>query len=159
MTPYPYPEKKNAFLEVHIHRLRASLLKWCARDLVPPGTKPRDRARKVFHAPFVVVSHDNSPDPVFNYGNLTALNLFETTWEEWTNLPSRKSAEPVYQDERERLLRQVTLRGYIEDYSGIRITGKGRRFFIRRALVWNVLDEQGNVSGQAATFDEWSFLD
>jgi len=48
--------------------------------------------------------------------------------------------------------------GFIDDYSGIRISSTGRRFHIRQAIVWNVLDEDGRYAGQAATFSSWEFL-
>jgi len=48
--------------------------------------------------------------------------------------------------------------GFIDDYSGIRISLNGRRFRINQATVWNVLDEAGAYAGQAATFSSWEFL-
>ncbi|WP_428623732.1 MEKHLA domain-containing protein [Sedimenticola sp.] len=109
----------------------------------------------LFFAPFAVVSHDTATDPIFNYANQTALALFEMNWEQFTALPSRHSAEQLQQEARERLLHQVTTQGYIDDYTGIRISRTGKRFFIQRATVWN-LDRQGIACGQAAMFKEWS---
>ena len=74
-------------------------------------------------------------------------------------MPSRLTAQALEQDERARLLSQVSEQGYIGDYRGIRITKAGRRFLIERATVWNLLDESGAFYGQAATFSEWRFLD
>jgi hypothetical protein len=73
-------------------------------------------------------------------------------------LPSRETAEPGEQAERERLLQTVTKQGYIDNYRGIRITKSGRRFLIEQATVWNLLDENGGHYGQAATFSQWRFL-
>jgi hypothetical protein len=53
------------------------------------------------------------------------------------------------------LLEQVATRGYIDDYSGVRISKSGRRFRILRATVWNVHDRLGRPLGQAATFTDW----
>ena len=48
--------------------------------------------------------------------------------------------------------------GFIDDYAGIRISKTGRRFRIAQATVWNLLDERGIYSGQAAMFLRWEFL-
>lgn len=39
------------------------------------------------------MSHGLEVDPVFNYANQCALDLFEMTWEDFIKLPSRLSAE------------------------------------------------------------------
>jgi len=52
----------------------------------------------------------------------------------------------------------VTTHGFIDDYSGVRISKSGRRFRILRATVWNLIKEGGEPCGQAATFDRWEFL-
>ncbi|MEI2783150.1 MAG: MEKHLA domain-containing protein [Candidatus Competibacter sp.] len=40
----------------------------------------------------------------------------------------------------------------------MRISKSGRRFRIRDALLWNLLDETGQPCGQAALFGDWQFL-
>jgi hypothetical protein len=55
-------------------------------------------------------------------------------------------------------LSEVSSRGYIDDYRGIRVAKSGRRFLIERATVWNLFDESGGPYGQAATFSEWRHL-
>ena len=87
------------------------------------------------------------------------MQLFEMDWPEIIGLPSRMSAEPVNLDERARLLQCVTERGYIDDYSGVRISSRGRRFRISDATVWNLTNEQGEFAGQAAMFGNWEFLE
>jgi hypothetical protein len=61
----------------------------------------------------------------------------------------------VHRDERRRLLDEVGKNGFIENYSGIRISKHGRRFRINRATVFNLLDENGTYVGQSATFADW----
>jgi hypothetical protein len=56
------------------------------------------------------------------------------------------------------LLTAVTQQGYIDDYSGIRISRTGRRFRILQATVWNLIDAHDRYAGQAASFDRWEFL-
>jgi len=117
-----------------------------------------EAVRALDSAPYAVVSHDTRPDPIFNYGNRMALQLFEMTWDDFTALPSRLSAEPLLQEERERLLAGVSQRGYIDDYTGVRISATGKRFLIRNATVWNLLDEFGKPCGQAALLKDWQPL-
>ena len=73
-------------------------------------------------------------------------------WSEIVGLPSRFSAEPLAQAERESLLACVASQGYIDDYSGVRITRSGKRFTIQNATVWNLINQDGVVLGQAAAF-------
>jgi len=129
------------------------------RELIPRTGTAADQADRLFHAPFVVAAHGTEIDPVLNYGNAKALVLWEMTWEEFTRTPSRLTAEPVHRDERSRLLAQTRQHGYVDDYSGIRISKTGRRFQIQRAIVWNLTTEDGSHGGQAATFDHWTPLE
>lgn len=123
-------------------------------DLVVPD---HDEITALFEAPRVVLSALGAfgSDHIFNYANRRALELFEATWDSLIGLPSSASAEPVHQDERRRLLDEVGRHGFIENYSGIRISQKGRRFRIRNATVFNLLDDAGHHLGQAATFTDW----
>ena len=142
----------------HARRLAHSHLRWTGRDLLPPEHDTRELARKLFTAPFVLVSHGTEADPVLNYGNATALGLWEMSWEELTATPSRFTAEAPNREERARLLAEVTQNGFIANYAGVRISSTGRRFRISRATVWNLIAEDGSPAGQAATFGQWEFL-
>ena len=153
------PSEQNRFLVDHVHRLLLCLRHWTGRNLVRAELPLEEQARELFHAPYVVLSHDSRVDPVLNYANRAGLNLFELTWEELINLPSRRTAEPMHRSEREILLASVARQGFIDDYRGIRISKNGRRFLIEQATVWNLLDGHGAKCGQAATFSHWSFLD
>jgi hypothetical protein len=155
----PAPAAENGFLAGHVARLCAGYRHWTGRDLVAPQADPAVTARVVLEAPFALLSHGGGADPVFDYGNRLALRLFEASWEELTCLPSRLSAEPDARAERARLLAQVARWGYIEDYTGVRISRRGRRFRIARATVWNLLDDSGRPCGQAAMFRDWQPLE
>jgi hypothetical protein len=128
---------------------------WTGRNLLDPAVDGAEIVAVLNQAPYAVVSHGTEIDPIFNYANRTALQLFEMTWEDFTALPSRLSAEPMVQEERDRLLLRVSTQGYIDDYSGIRVSSSGKRFLIRNATVWNLLDEAGQTYGQAALLREW----
>ena len=129
---------------------------WLKRELIDRSGAMEEQSRRLFFSPFVVVSHADSDDPILNYGNRQALELWEMTWPELTATPSRLTAEPVNRTERARTLRQVAAHGFITDYRGVRISRTGRRFLVERATVWNVLDEHGSKRGQAATFSQWT---
>jgi hypothetical protein len=138
-----------------IARIAESFHALTGRDLVPPSS---DVARALWTAPAAIVAHGTEPDPIFFFGNETALRLFAMSFEDFTRLPSRLSAEPLARNERARLLERVTRLGVIEDYAGVRISATGRRFHIANAAVWNLTDAQRQPAGQAASFSEWTFL-
>ena len=153
------PDAQNDFLAPHV----ALLLRCChaltGRDLVAPDLPPVEQARQVWLAPFALVSHHHADDPVFNYGNQTALRLFALPWDEFTRLPSRLSAQTPDQAERARLLALVQAQGYIDDYRGVRIARTGRRFWIENATVWTLTNADGSPGGQAAMFARWQDID
>lgn len=147
------------WLARHVRLLRASYQRLTGRHLLLPELDDTQAVAALQAAEFAVVSHGTESDPVFNYANVRALQLFEMSWEEFTSLPSRFSAEPLRREERARLLERVTRHGYIDDYSGVRISSSGRRFHIKNATIWNVQDEAGLAYGQAALITRWHFLE
>lgn len=145
-------------IAAHVELLRINYLRWTGRHLVDPQASREEASRLLDQASFAVVSHDTQFDPVFNYANRSALALFEMTWEEFTRLPSRLSAEPMNREERACLLERVTRDGYVGDYTGVRISKYGKRFLIHDATVWNLFDDEGKALGQAALIGSWKIL-
>jgi MEKHLA domain-containing protein len=139
-------------------RLLSSYRHWTRRELIERIDEPDVQAYRLFQAPFVVVSHGAETDPILNYGNQMALDLWEMTWDQLVQIPSRLTAEPINRAEREWMLEQAKTRGYLDTYRGVRITSTGRRFLVENALIWNIVDAEGQRVGQAATFSTWSFL-
>ena len=152
------PCEGNGFLTLHAQRLLKSLHHWTGRQLIDATVSPAEQARALFYAPFIVLSHNTAAEPILNYANQAALNLFELTWNELVRMPSRLTAEPLQQAERSRLLATVSQHEFIDDYRGVRISKSGRRFMIEQATVWNLLDENGAPYGQAATFSQWAYV-
>ncbi|CAH1387160.1 MEKHLA domain-containing protein [Candidatus Nitrotoga sp. M5] len=146
------------FLTHHVEILRSSYQHWTGKPDFDRGISQENAVEALFLAPFAVVSHGIGVDPVFNYGNQRALDMFEMSWEAFTVLPSRLSAETVNQAERIKLLNSVTKHGYIHNYSGIRISKSGRRFMIRDATIWNLISPEGQFYGQAALIQDWDYL-
>lgn len=141
-----------------IQRLCDSFQHWTGEALIAANNDPLVLSEKLFFAPFVVVSHGTQADPIFNYGNRMALELWQMDWEDFTRLPSRCSAEPVEQSEREAMLTQTLNHGFFSNYRGVRISSQGKRFLIEDGIIWNVVDEHNQRCGQAATFTKWLFL-
>ncbi|MBU6411027.1 MAG: MEKHLA domain-containing protein [Verrucomicrobia bacterium] len=149
---------KQEFVIAHTACLTRSFRHFTGRDLLQGNGATFPLAKTLFEAPFVVVSHRLEPDPILNYGNRAALELWEMSWEEFVRTPSRLTAEAPARAERARLLEVVAQHGFMDDYSGIRISRSGRRFRIERATVWNLISQTGEPLGQAATFRDWKFL-
>ena len=131
---------------------------WTGHELVDRVGDRASQAHTLFFSPFVVVSHGIEEDPLLNYGNQVALELWEMTWEDLKRTPSRLTAEPMNRAEREWMLEQAKTRGYVDTYRGVRITSTGRRFLVENVLIWNVVDAEGQRVGQAATFSQWTWL-
>ncbi len=118
---------------------------------------PKEVSKQLFEADFIVASHGTQSDPIFNYGNQKALELWELTWSEFTQTPSRETAEAIEQEERDRLLAETTEKGF-SYFSTIRITKTGKRFKINNGIVWKVIDQQQVYQGKAACFSDFYFL-
>jgi hypothetical protein len=131
---------------------------WVKQELIERTGTPLEQAERLFDSTFVVASHGTEDDPILNYGNRTALNLWMMDWQQFTHTPSRLTAEPAKREERARMLEQVKTQGYHADYSGIRISSTGKRFLAERILIWNIHKPDGTIAGQGATFSTWKFL-
>ena len=129
------------------------------RLLGKPLVEGEEPVAALWEAEPAILAHGVEADPIFFFGNRTALRLFDANTEQFMSLPSRKSAEAPLRAEREELMRRVRESGYIDDYSGVRISLAGDRFRIERATVWNLVDGAGKIHGQAATFNEWTPLE
>lgn len=126
-------------------------------SMLPAGIDRSDAARWLYeNAPFVLLAHDTSADPLFVYANRTAQRCFGYEWDEFVGMPSRLSAEAPNREERARFMDAVREHGYVGDYRGLRISKSGRRFWIDEATVWNLADAEGTLHGQAALVRWWA---
>ena len=152
--PQPYRQPATA---ARIALVAESFERLLGRPLadVAPGTDP---VAALWAAPLVIVAHGTEADPLFFFGNRAALTRFECTPEQFIGMPSRFSAEAPDRAERQALLERVARDGYIADYAGVRISATGHRFRIEQAIVWNLIDADGAIHGQAAAFDRWTEL-
>jgi len=151
-----FPWQQEAIAR-HSQRLLHSYQHWTGTSLLNVSGTSEEIAQALFEAPFVLVSHGTQADPIFNYGNRKALQLWELTWEEFTKMPSRKSAEKIVQEERDRLLAEAASKGF-SNFSGVRITSTGKRFQIEDGILWNLIDEQNQRCGQASVLSKYKFI-
>ena len=156
--PSPQNQEPSTAVSRHIQRLLNSYRHWTGRELLERRGGPQAQAAAVDAAPFVLVSHGSEADPILNYGNRLALEMWELDFASLTRMPSRLTAEPMHQDERAQFMARVKRDGFVSGYQGIRSSSSGRRFRIEEALIWNVLDEHATVCGQAASFSKWTRL-
>ena len=148
MSPTDVPARYRADAP-RIALIAQSFARLLGRDLVPASD---DTVGTLWADPLVIVAHGTQSDPVFFFGNAAALAAFETDVDAFTVLPSRFSAEPALREDRAAFMARVTRDGFVDDYSGWRISQRGRRFLIERGVVWNLVDEVGRRHGQAACF-------
>ncbi|MSP26906.1 MAG: MEKHLA domain-containing protein [Methylococcales bacterium] len=154
MNYFPNPPgADNHYLADHIELITHSFQHLLGYPLL---SDTDNIAERLYHAPFVLLSHNTDADPIFNYANAQGLQLFELNWQQLITLPSRVSAEPINQAARAELMHQVTTQGFITDYQGVRISKTGKRFAITNAIVWNLTDSNGVYQGQAAYFSDWT---
>lgn len=155
----PIPsEIDRTFLDRQSALLAQSFERLVGRQLIDvPSTSP-NFAERLFDAPIIVVSHGIQDDPILNYGNASALRLWEMTWSELTSTPSRLTAEPANQLDRAEAMDRVKHIGFTEGYSAVRISKSGKRFRIEDTVIWNVVSADNTYQGQAATFANWTFL-
>ena len=149
---------RNPDWVAHTRIMLDSFRHFVGRELITRRGQPDEDAKTVFDAPFVVVSHGIQDDPILNYGNHTALSLWEMDVPTLTSTPSRLTAEPVHRDERDGLMSRAARDGFVDDYRGIRISRSGKRFLIEQAIIWNLINARGERVGQAATFSDWQPL-
>ena len=118
-----------------------------------------DVARVLFEMPAVVVSHGLQAEPLLNYGNAAALNLWQMCWADFVMTPSSATAEIAHREERLAAFARVRATGFVDGYEGVRTTATGERFTIIDGTIWEVVDEQGVRHGDAATFQKWTTPD
>lgn len=104
---------------------------------------------------FVLISHGTESNPIYNFGNVAALQAFARSWDD-IKFPSAESVVLRSQDEvlRKELMMKVTKNGFVEGASGIRVRGDGKFIKLVDAIVWNCYDmDDSTYVGQAAFFD------
>lgn len=150
--PYPTIEK----LAPHTSILLNSYSRYLGKELIFRTGNAHQDAQNLIQSEWVVLSCNADVDPVLNFANLRALQLWE--WDQMIQTKAKETAEPDERNLREQLLKQVQLNGYAENYTGVRISRTGKRFLIQKACVWNLVSNSGVYLGQSAAFKSWEYL-
>jgi len=152
-SQFSSPDNSNQYCQEHVSILLSNLKRWTGIDLAEDNGIPVNKLGKgVFEANFCLLSSDLSADPILNYGNQMALDLWEMSWEELTSTRSRDTAKPDKQSDRDGLMRQVNEKNFVTGYSGMRVSKTGREFLIKDVTIWNLFDDDGKPYGRAAWF-------
>jgi hypothetical protein len=146
----------NSYID-HALLINQSYQHWTGQYLISTND-PEEVLVMLNTASFAVVSHGLETPPVFNYGNLLALQIFEYSFEQFIQLPSQESANPAQRDERAAMFDKLKTTGYDDSYSGVRVTASGREFTMQNAEVWTLVDPMGRTHGHAAKFSDWHYL-
>ena len=150
-------KQELAGLLLHAHQRGFS------RPLIAAAQPSRSNAKRLlcqnlFACGFPVLAHGTGQDPKLSYANAAALQLWETRWDELIGMPSRLTAPNSERAERSNALGQAKRLDAVQNYRGIRIICKGRRFMINKAQIWTLWDAEEQVCGQAACFSDWWWL-
>lgn len=152
---YPWQQEK---IVRHSQLMMSSYERWTGRTLLDFTGSDTDIAQALFEAEFVLVSHGIEANPIYNYGNRKALQLWELSWSDFTSKPSRQFVQDMLQEERNKLLAE-TIKGGFNHYSGVRISSSGKYFNIENGILWNLLNAENQYCGQAAMFSNYKFID
>ena len=105
-----------------------------------------------------MLAHGTEQDPSLSYANAAALQLWDSHWDGLIGMPSRLTAPDSERAERSSALGQAKRLDAVQNYRGIRISRKGRRFMINKARIWTLWDAEERICGQAACFSDWWWL-
>jgi hypothetical protein len=154
--PAPFfepPSAENGFHEAHALLMLRCLKELSGIDvLAEEKLTGADLGKKIFFGDFFLLSHQGGEGARLNYANAFVLDAWELGWEQMSGMPSSHTAREDRREAREELMRQVREKGYITNYSGIRMSRTGKEFWIREGVVWNLRDTSGGPYGQAAYF-------
>ncbi len=143
----------GSILASHQRAFGHPLLAGCAAE-----RSARQGAQELFGATAAVLAHDGAADPRLIYANATALRLWRRDWDAMVGMPSRLTAPADQRRSRSAALNQARAQEAISGYSGIRVDSTGRRFQIQGARLWSLRDGDGQLCGQAASFESWWWI-
>lgn len=117
--------------------------------------------KDLYEAPFALLFHNNFvvDEPVLMYANKAAQDLFQTAWESMIGTPSKNTASPEEQAQRQKLIDECAEKGFAEIRGAPRVGAKGRKLDLTEAVVFNIEGPDGNKVGQATVIDRWTLED
>ena len=159
--------REAAWLAADKQRLAAVLLqshqRAFSRPLIASAQPSRSDSKRLlcqnlFACGFPVLAHGTEQDPALSYANAAAMQLWDSQWVGLIGMPSRLTAPDCERAERSSALGQAKRLDAVQNYRGIRISRKGRRFMINKARIWTLWDAEERICGQAACFSDWWWL-
>lgn len=141
----------NRFQEDFIARV-VEAFRVTGGDLVAEaGLDPTALGESAWFGDFALLTHRGGADAILNYGNLYVQRLWACDWQTLTRMPSRETAPEEGREARAALMARAMAQGFVLGYGGERVATDGRRFFIRDAVIWRLVDMGGDF-GVAAFF-------
>ncbi|MBO9703601.1 MAG: MEKHLA domain-containing protein [Sporocytophaga sp.] len=131
---------------------------WTGKELFEEKLHESELSEKMYNAPFVILSHGTQADPIYNYVNLKAQELWEYTWDEMIKLPSRRSAGTNETAQRLELIKEGQEKGITFTEKALRESCSGKKFYIKNVVLFNLLGEGGEYEGQCAIYNDWEFV-
>ena len=89
------PRLQHGWLE-QSQNILDSYFRLLGRHLIDRQGTPAEQAETLYGAPFVVVSHGTQADPLLNYANAIALDLWKISIPKLLETPSRMTAETMH---------------------------------------------------------------
>eukprot|EP00271_Cylindrocystis_brebissonii_P002248 TRINITY_DN12699_c0_g1_i1.p1 TRINITY_DN12699_c0_g1~~TRINITY_DN12699_c0_g1_i1.p1 ORF type:complete len:256 (-),score=42.92 TRINITY_DN12699_c0_g1_i1:548-1315(-) len=140
--------------EVIMHSLAVidSYFRATGKPIFPSSVEISVAAKALWELPRVVVTQGTEEDPLYNYGNKAALDLFEMDWPTFTSSVARKWAPEEEQTAHSELVKSA-VQG-VQDIGGlVRVTSSGQTFKISQGAWWALTTLDGEPFGQGAVFD------
>ena len=152
--PTPLEDIDSNILTFQTELIKKSYLRLLSKKLHSESS-----TKALYETDLIVLAHDGKSDPCFTYANKGAQSLWKINWQDFIGMPSKYSAEPDQRESRSKMLSETLEKGYYENYSGVRVSKEGKRFFIKKATIFNLIDDEGLRIGQAAVFNDWHYID
>ena len=134
-----------------------------SRPLIASAQPSRSDSKRLlcqnlFACGFPVLAHGAEPRSKAQLRQRCGPAAVGNHWDELIGMPSRLTAPETERAERSSALGQAKRLDAVQNYRGIRISRKGRRFMINKARIWTLWDAEERVCGQAACFSDWWWL-
>lgn len=108
---------------------------------------PLDLALKLYHAPFLVFSIDNSETPKYNYLNNRAQQAFELKRDQLNNFLLKDSVPEQLQSNLLGFTKHIQETGKFANYNGLRVSIHGNQFRLNNAYVWALTSQKTYYKG------------
>ena len=153
------PAAENDWQGDYVARLADAFARITGRDLIAEmKLDPKRLGQSAWEGDFALLSHRGDEQATLNYGNRFALDLWECDWAGFVGMPTAATAPGDEAAERSAMMAAVAKHGFVSNYAGRRVSTKGRLFRIENAIIWRLIDPNGEAFGTAAAFRTVRYL-